>query len=81
MCRQATTTAREIRWFQKTAGYVSPTTTTGITSNFASNTASRAIAPVANQSFTKNTSYVRKYYINKLNYKNQRYYDVIHSII
>lgn len=62
-CRQATTTSREIRWFQKTAGYVSPTTTTGITSNFASNTASRAIAPVVNQSFTRNTSYVRKYYM------------------
>lgn len=63
MCRQASTSAREIRWFQKTAGQISPTTTTGITSNFSSNTTSRAIAPVANQSFTRNTSYVRKYYM------------------
>lgn len=62
-CRVSTTDAREIRWFQKTAGYVSPATTSGITSNFLTNTASGAIAPVANQSWTRNTSYVRKYYV------------------
>lgn len=62
-CRQSPTSSREIRWFQKTAGYVSPATTSGITSNMASNTAARALAPVANQSWTRNTSYVRKYYV------------------
>lgn len=59
--RQSTTSAREIRWFQKTAGYVSPTTTTTITANLASNTAPGAISPVATQSWTRQTSYVRKY--------------------
>lgn len=62
-CRQSSTRAREIRWYQKTAGFVSPTTTSGITSNFASNTTSRAIAPVANVSVTRNTSYVKKFYM------------------
>lgn len=62
-CRVSPTSAREIRWFQKTAGYISPTTTTGITSNFLTNTASGSIAPAANQSWTRNTSYVRKYYV------------------
>lgn len=62
-CRKSTTSSREIRWFQKTAGYLSPTTTTGITSNFGSNTASRSIAPIAQPSFTRNTSYVKKFYM------------------
>jgi hypothetical protein len=62
-CRQATATSREIRWFQKTAGYISPATTTGITSNLLANTAEGAIAPVAYQSWTRNTSNVRKYFV------------------
>jgi len=62
-CRQAPTSARELRWFKKTAGYISPPTTTAITSNLASNTAQRALAPVAAQTYTRNTSYVRKYYM------------------
>lgn len=62
MCRNSPTSAREIRWFQKTAGFISPTTTSGITSNLLANTASRAIAPVTQQTFTRNTSYVRKYF-------------------
>ncbi len=62
-CRQAPTTAREIRWFQKTAGYIGPTTTTTITSNLLANTSSRSVAPVARQTWTRNTSYVRKYFV------------------
>jgi len=61
-CRQSKTTAREVRWFQKTAGYISPLTTTGITKNFLVSVAPRAIAPVARQTWTRNTSYVLKYY-------------------
>src|SRR3990167_11254816 len=63
MCRQAQGANREFRWFQKTAGIVNPATTTAITSNLGTNIASRAVAPVANQSFTRNTGYMRKYYI------------------
>ena len=62
-CRVSTTDARETRWFQKTAGYISPPTTTAITSNLASNTAQRALAPVAAQTFTRNTAHMRKYYM------------------
>lgn len=62
-CRRIKTSAQEIRWFQKTAGYVSPTTTTGITSNFGTNKGHGSLAPIVNQSWTRNTSYVRKYYI------------------
>jgi hypothetical protein len=62
-CRKSNTSAREIRWFQKTAGYLAPTTTSGITKNFLANTSARSIAPIAQPSWTKNTSYVRKYYV------------------
>jgi len=60
-CRLSKTANREIRWFVKTAGYVSPATTTGITSNLLANTASGAIMPVAYQSWTRQTSYIRNY--------------------
>lgn len=63
LCRKSTTSARQITWYQKTSGYITPATTTAITGNLSSNTAVRAIAPVAQQTFTKNTSYVRKYYM------------------
>jgi hypothetical protein len=62
-CNVTPTSAREIRWYQKTAGFIAPATTTGITSNLASNTAARALAPVAAPNVTRNTSYVRKYYM------------------
>lgn len=62
-CRNAATSAREMRWFQKTAGFISPTTTTGITGNLSANTPYRALAPIAQQTWTRNTSYVRKYFV------------------
>ena len=60
----STTSAREIRWFQKTAGFVATPTTTGITSSFIANVAERALPSVAEQSWTRNTSYVRKYFVS-----------------
>ena len=62
-CRNATTAAREIRWFQKTAGYISPLTTTTMTTNLIANGAQGAIAPITGPSWTRNTSYVRKYFV------------------
>lgn len=62
-CRKATTSAREIRWYQKTSGFISPATTTGITSNLASDTSFRSLAPVAQQTVTRNTSNVKKFYM------------------
>jgi len=61
LCRQATTPTRQFVWMQKTAGYISPVTTTGITKNFIANTRSRALSPVVAQTFTRNTSHVRDY--------------------
>ncbi len=57
------TKAREIRWYQKTAGYVDTADTTGITSSHIANTASKALPYVAEQTWTRQTSYVRKYFV------------------
>ena len=62
LCRTAPTSAREIRWYQKTAGFVQPVTTTAITGNLLANTAPKALAPITRQTVTRNTSYIRKYY-------------------
>ena len=62
-CKQVRTTAREIRWQQKTSGFVAPATTTGITANLIDNTSERSLPAVANQSWTRNTSYVKKYFV------------------
>lgn len=59
----STTKAREIRWYQKTAGFITGTTTTGITGDNIANTAFKSLPTVAEQSWTRNTSYVRKYFI------------------
>lgn len=62
-CEQSPTSAREIRWFQKTAGILSGTTTTGITSNAIYNVAERALPTVVRPSWTRNTSYVKKFFV------------------
>lgn len=59
----SSTSAREIRWFQKTAGFLDTTDTTGITGSHIANTSFKARPFVAEQSWTRNTSYVRKYFI------------------
>ncbi len=61
LCRQSETPSRQFVWFQKTAGYVSPATTSGMTANLIANTTNRALSPVAEQTWTRNTSYVRDY--------------------
>src|SRR3990167_248865 len=57
------TSAREVRWFQKTSGFITGVTTTGITASPIANVAPGALPSVAEQSFTRNTSYVRKYMV------------------
>jgi phage major head subunit gpT-like protein len=57
------TSAREIRWYKKTAGFLTGTTTTGITGNRIDNVAERALPSVVEQSWTRQTSYVRKYFV------------------
>lgn len=59
----STTSAREIRWYQKTAGFLDSSDTTGITGSHIANAAHKALPVVTEQSWTRNTSYVRKYFV------------------
>lgn len=58
----ATTNSREIRWYQKTAGVLDSSATTGMTASRIANVAPGAKPEVIAPSFTRNTSYVRKYF-------------------
>lgn len=62
-CTLATTAAREIRWYQKTAGILDSTDTTGITGSQIANTSDLTLPVAIEQSVTRNTSYVRKYFV------------------
>jgi hypothetical protein len=55
------TSAREIRWFQKTSGYITSPTTTGMTSDLIE-TSSKSMPVVIENSYTRNTSYVKKFF-------------------
>src|SRR3990167_7148683 len=55
------TSAREIRWVQKTSGFLSGVTTTGMTTNIGANMSHLAQPSVVRQTFTRNTSYVREF--------------------
>lgn len=57
------TSSREIRWYQKTAGFLDSPTTTGITGSAIANHAEGARPVVVGQSWTRNTTYVRKYMV------------------
>ena len=62
-CRVSSTGAREIRWYSKTAGFLDSTDTTGITASQIANTSDKSRPVVVEQSWTRNTSYVRKYFV------------------
>lgn len=57
------TSAREVRWYQKTAGFLDSTDTTAITASQLKNNAQLALPQVVEQSWTRNTSYVRKFFV------------------
>lgn len=59
----STTGAREIRWYKKTSGFLDTTGTTGITTSFISPMAERALPHVVEQSWTRQTSYVKKFFV------------------
>lgn len=59
----STTFAREIRWFQKPAGFLDSVDTTTITASQIANQSFRSRPVVVEQSWTRNTSYVRKYFV------------------
>lgn len=57
------TSAREIRWYQKTSGFLDSADTTAITASQIANTSFKARPFVVEQTWTRNTSYVRKYFV------------------
>lgn len=59
----SSTSAREIRWFQKTAGFLDSTDTTAITASQIKNVPPKALPVVVEQSWTRQTSYVKKYFV------------------
>ena len=58
------TKAREIRWYQKTSGFLDVPDTTGITQSQIRNTDFGARPFVSEQSWTRQTSYVRKFFVS-----------------
>lgn len=57
------TMAREIRWYQKTAGFLDSVDTTGVTASKIYNVPERALPTVVEQSWTRKTSYVKKFMV------------------
>lgn len=57
------TKAREIRWYKKTAGFLDSADTTAITASQIANVSERSRPVVVEQSWTRQTSYVRKYFV------------------
>jgi hypothetical protein len=55
------TSAREIRWYQKTAGFIDSEDTTDITASQIL-TSSKSLPVVVNQTWTRQTSYVKKFF-------------------
>lgn len=61
--QMSTTNAREIRWYQKTSGFLDTADTSGITASHIPNQAFKALPYATEQSWTRQTSYIRKYFI------------------
>lgn len=57
------TSAREIRWYQKTSGFLDSESTSGMTKSLISNVGERSRPTVVEQSWTRQTSYVKKYFV------------------
>lgn len=62
-CTISNTSAREIRWYQKTSGFLDSTDTTAITASQIANTSFKSRPVTVEQSWTRQTSYVRKYFV------------------
>ena len=57
------TSAREIRWYQKTSGFLDSVDTTTITASQIENTSFKSLPVCVEQSWTRQTSYIRKYMV------------------
>lgn len=61
-CRVMPCSAREIRWYAKTAGYLASPTTTAITGTLIGNTSAKSLPVAIEPSYTRTNSYVKKYF-------------------
>lgn len=61
--KKSPTSAREIRWYQKTTGFLDTPTTNDTAISLMNNTSRFARAPVAEQSWTRMTSYVKTFFV------------------
>lgn len=61
--QKSTTNAREMRWYKKTSGFLDTPDTTAVTASQISNTSSLARPFVVEQSWTRMTSYVKKFFV------------------
>jgi len=59
----STTNSREIRWYQKTAGFLDTATTDDTAISLMYNTAQNARPFITEQSWTRQTSYVKKFFV------------------
>jgi hypothetical protein len=62
-CTQTTTTARQMTWYKKTSGFLDSVDTTAITDSQIANVSDKSRPVVVEQSWTKMTSYIRKYFV------------------
>lgn len=61
--RVSPTSAREVRYFAKTSGFLDSVDTTGITASQIANTSDKSRPVVVEAAWTRNTVYVRKYFV------------------
>jgi hypothetical protein len=61
-CRVLPASAREIRWYSKTAGILTSPASTAITGTLIGNTSSKSLPVAIEPSYTRSTSYVKKYF-------------------
>jgi len=62
-CTISSTNARELRWYKKTSGFLDSTDTTGITASQIANTSEKSLPVVVEQTWTRQSSYVKKYFV------------------
>jgi hypothetical protein len=60
---QSPTNAREMRWYQKTAGFLTGVTTTGMTTDPIGGMPSLSIPTTLEQSWTRKTNYVMEFFV------------------
>jgi len=63
VCTVSKTAAREVRFYRKTSGFLDSADTTAITASQIANVSERSRPVVVEQTWTRVTSYVRKYFV------------------